>query len=68
MAASHSLGHQDGSHHSDLKISHSCCFSLVGVLSAMTLTQAVKYTSGPIPFNPSLSLASRVEGLYRPPR
>lgn len=58
----------DGFHHSDTKVSHGCCFSLVGVLSDIRLIQAAQETAGLIPFNTSLSLASRIEGLYRPPR
>lgn len=68
MASSHYHEHKDSVHHSDKKISHGCCFSLVGVLPDLTLTQAAPVSDRPIPFNPSMSLASRIEGLYRPPR
>ena len=59
---------QDNAHHSGAKLTHSCCFSFVGIVPGMNPIQAAQSTEGLIPFNPSLSLSSRIEGLYRPPR
>ena len=58
----------DNAHHSGAKVSHGCCFSFVGIVPDMNLIQAAQSSEGLIPFNPSLSLSSRIEGLYRPPR
>lgn len=58
----------DGIHHSGSKVSHSCCAAFVGIVPNATLVYAAQGTDGLIPFNPSLSLISRIEGLYRPPR
>lgn len=58
----------DGVHHSGTKVSHGCCFSFVGVLSDMNVIHVVQSSNELIPFNPSLSLVSRMEGFYRPPR
>ena len=58
----------DGAHHSDTKVSHGCCFSFVGMLPDTNLLQSAQGSEGLIPFNPSLSLSARIEGLYRPPR
>ena len=58
----------ENAHHSGAKVSHGCCFSFVGIVPDMNLIQAAQSSEGLIPFNPSLSLSSRIEGLYRPPR
>ena len=58
----------DGIHHSDTKVSHGCCFSFVGMLPGTNLLQSAQGSEEVIPFNTSLSLAARIEGLYRPPR
>jgi hypothetical protein len=59
---------EDDAHHADTKVSHGCCFSFVGIVPDSTLVQTTQTAVGLIPFNPSLSLALRIEGLYRPPR
>lgn len=64
----HSPKPGDGAHSSGVKVNHSCCFNFVGSLSVATLIQPIQSAGEIIPFNPSLSLASRVEGLFRPPR
>lgn len=58
----------DNAHHSGAKGSHGCCFSFVGIVPDMGLIQAAQSSKELIPFSPSLSLSSRIEGLYRPPR
>jgi len=58
----------DNAHHSGAKVSHGCCFNFVGIVPDMNMIQAAQSSEGLIPFNPSLSLSSRIEGLYRPPR
>lgn len=58
----------DNAHHSGAKVSHGCCFSFVGIVPDMNMIQAAQSSEGLIPFNPLLSLSSRIEGLYRPPR
>ena len=58
----------DSSHSNSPKVTHSCCFNFVGSLSATNLIQPLQGISEIIPFNPSLSLTSRIEGLFRPPR
>lgn len=58
----------DGGHTTSAKVGHGCCLSLIGIFSAVHLPQPADSAGGPIPFDPSLSLASRAEGLYRPPR
>ena len=58
----------DKAHHSGAKVSHSCCFSFVGIVPDIAPIQATQSLKELIPFNPSLSLSSRIEGLYRPPR
>lgn len=58
----------DNAHHSGAKVSHGCCFSFVGIVPNMNLIEAAQVSGGLIPFNTSLSLLSRIEGLYRPPR
>jgi hypothetical protein len=50
------------------KTAHGCCVNVVGILSATNLVQPYQSSNELIPFNPSLRLISRVEGLYRPPR
>lgn len=57
-----------GDHTTSGKASHGCCFNFVGILSATDLVQPELNTGERIPFSPSLSLSSRTEGLYRPPR
>lgn len=58
-----------GSNHTtSTKAAHGCCYNFVGILLAIDLLQPELNTSEPIPFSPSLGLASRAEGLYRPPR
>lgn len=64
----HSTNPEGGAHTADSKLSHNCCFNLVGTLSAINLAQLPHHAGEFIAFNPSLSLASRVEGLFRPPR
>lgn len=61
-------GSHDNAHRSGAKTSHSCCFSLVGIVPDITPLQPVQSSREIIPFSPSLSLSSRIEGLYRPPR
>lgn len=58
----------DNAHHSGSKVSHGCCFSFVGIVPDMNMIHAAQGSEGFIPFNPSLSLSARIEGLYRPPR
>ena len=58
----------DTAHHSGVKVSHGCCFSFVGIVPDMNLLQAAQSSKELIPFSSSLSLSSRIEGLYRPPR
>lgn len=58
----------DGTHSNSTKATHGCCFNFVGILSATKLVEPNLSSADLIPFNPSLSLLSRVEGLYRPPR
>jgi hypothetical protein len=55
-------------HHPISKVSHGCCFSFVGNFSATLLIPPYQSASELIPFNPAFSLASRIEGLFRPPR
>lgn len=57
-----------GDHTTSGKASHGCCFNFVGIVSAIDLVQPEFNTAERIPFSPSLSLSSRTEGLYRPPR
>lgn len=64
----HSTNPEGGAHTADSKLPHHCCFNLVGTLSAINLAQPPHTAGVFIAFNPSLSLASRVEGLFRPPR
>jgi len=61
--STHSTAHHDSS-----KVSHSCCFSFIGMPSPTELIITTLTRGERIPFNPSLSLSARVEGLYRPPR
>lgn len=68
VAADDRHASNDNPHHSGAKVSHGCCFSFVGIVPDINLIQAAQVSEGLIPFNPSLSLASRIEGLYRPPR
>ena len=68
QAASDGHATHDGAHHSDAKISHGCCFSFVGMLPDTKQPQSTQDPNGLIPFNPTLSLTARTEGLYRPPR
>lgn len=58
----------DGAHHSNAKVSHGCCLSFVGIVPNTNLLQTAQGSNRLIPSNPSLSLAARIEGLYRPPR
>ncbi len=58
----------DGVHHSGSKVSHSCCGAFVGIVPDSNLVHAAQASDGLIPFNPSLSLITRIEGLFRPPR
>lgn len=58
----------DGTHGANTKATHGCCFNFVGILSATNLIEPSTSSAEIVPFNPSLSLLSRVEGLYRPPR
>lgn len=58
----------DNAHHSGAKVSHGCCFSFVGIVPEIATIQATQSSKELIPFSPSLSLSSRIEGLYRPPR
>lgn len=55
-------------HQTSTKAAHTCCFNIVGVLSGTNLVKADARSSELIPFSPSLTLISRAEGLYRPPR
>jgi hypothetical protein len=64
----HSSQSHDGMHHSGSKVSHGCCVAFVGIVPDLNLLHAAQAADGLIPFNPSLSLISRIEGLYRPPR
>ena len=64
----HTSQSHDGMHHSSSKVSHSCCAAFVGIVSDSNQVHVAQATDGLIPFNPSLSLISRIEGLYRPPR
>ena len=64
----HASQSHDGMHHSGSKVSHSCCAAFVGIVPDSNLVHAAQASDGLIPFNPSLSLISRIEGLYRPPR
>ena len=64
----HSTKSGDSTHSNSAKVTHSCCFNFVGSLSVVSLIHPLQGTSEIIPFNPSLSLTSRIEGLFRPPR
>jgi hypothetical protein len=68
VAASDCDASHDGALHSNAKVSHGCCLSFVGIVPDTNLLQSAQGSNGFIPFNPSLSLAARIEGLYRPPR
>ena len=61
-------GVQDDMHQSDAKVAHSCCLSFVGIIPDTYLVPTPQGVGGLIPFNPSMSLALRIDGLYRPPR
>ena len=67
-AGCHSESPDGGLRSTGSKVAHSCCFNFVGSPSAMNQMAPYQGVSEPIPFSPSLSLASRVEGLFRPPR
>lgn len=56
-----------GTHTAGSKASHSCCFNFVGILPAADPLPLPHGAGARIPFNPSLGLASRAEGVYRPP-
>jgi hypothetical protein len=64
----HTSQSHDEMHHSGSKASHSCCAAFVGIVPDSNLVHAAQASDGLISFNPSLSLISRIEGLYRPPR
>jgi len=66
-SVSDEMSHDDAQT-SNSKTAHGCCVNVVGVLSATNLVQPYQSINDVIPFNASLSLISRVEGLYRPPR
>lgn len=59
---------QDDSPMANGQAAHACCFNAVGILPAMMQSLPRQGSVELTPFNPSLSLISRVEGLYRPPR
>ncbi|MBU3667755.1 MAG: hypothetical protein FGM53_04355 [Rhodocyclaceae bacterium] len=58
----------DGTQTTSAKSTHGCCFNFVGMLPATSLIHPCLSSTEHIPFNPSLSLVSRVEAYYRPPR
>ena len=59
---------QMSGHSTTTKATHSCCFNFVAILATTRFIESSHSSSEFIPFNPSMSLSSRVEGLYRPPR
>ena len=68
VAADDCHASHDNTHYSGAKVSHGCCFSFVGIVPDINLIQAAQVSEGLIPFSPLLTLSSRIEGLYRPPR
>lgn len=64
----HSTDADGGTVPAGTKLSHNCCFNFVGTLSAVCLIQPLQNAGELIDFSPALRLASRAEGLFRPPR
>src|SRR5574343_720922 len=60
----HTSQSHDGMHHSSSKVSHSCCAAFVGIVPDSNLVHAAQASDWLLPFHSSLSLISRIEGLY----
>ena len=61
-------GMQEGGQDLGAQALHGCCVHIVGIALASPVPSLASVSHEKIPFHSSMSLISRAEGLFRPPR